>query len=208
MLSARISETHLKLHGQRLGTEQVDHPRHPSLFLRRVLLLHHVRTLSPYFFYVFRSRTTHGVRLILDQHVTQVQDAVHISGRLNHGFVLEHARHDTVRNGAPRGKELLGEERNVARDGKQGKDGLVRVDWGYEQRCKISSGLRGVQIGAITHISDSRDAYMRWYNTPISILFDFAVRESQNLVHVFKPVRVTAEREIGEGDQECRDVLY
>ena len=55
-----------------------------------------------------------------------------------------------MRDGAPCGKELLGEEWNVTGNGKQGKDGLVRVDGGYEQRCKVSSGLGGVQVGTIT----------------------------------------------------------
>jgi hypothetical protein len=148
----------------------MDHPRHPSLFLRRVLLLDHVRTLSPYLFDVFHARTTHGVRLILDQHVTQVQDAVHVSGRLDHGFVLEHARGDAVRNGTPCGKELLGEERNVTGDGEQGKDGLVRVDWGYEERCKIRSGLRGVQVGTRTQSATTRVCNGRTHLSAYSLI--------------------------------------
>jgi len=80
----------------------MNHSCHPSLFFRHVLLLHHIRTLSPYLLHIFRCRTTDGIGLVLDQHVTHVQDAIHISGRLDHGFVLEHARDDAVRNGTPR----------------------------------------------------------------------------------------------------------
>lgn len=96
----------------------MDHPRRPTLLLSHVLFLHHIWTLSPYLFHVFHPRTANGVRLILDQYMTQVQDTIHISRRLDHGFVLEHARDDAVRDGASCGKELLGEKWDVTGNGK------------------------------------------------------------------------------------------
>lgn len=149
-------DTHLKLDAQGLGPEQMDHPRDPPLFLGRVLLFHHIRTLSSYLFHVFHRGPTDGVGLIFDEHVTQVQDAVHVARGLDHGFVLEYARDDAVCNGASGGKELLGEKRYVTRDGEQGQDGLVRVDGGDEQRCQVGSGLRGVELWAIAHSATIR----------------------------------------------------
>ena len=78
--------------------------------------------------------------------MTQVEDTIHVPGRLDHGFILEHARDDAVRDRAPCRKELFGEKWDVAWDSEQGEDGLVRVDGGYEQRCEVSCGLRGVQL--------------------------------------------------------------
>ena len=63
MLTASIRETHLKLHGQRLGTEQMDYPCHPPLSFSTT----YGPTVSPYSFFDVFHPETHGVRLIRDQ---------------------------------------------------------------------------------------------------------------------------------------------
>lgn len=90
--------------------------------------------------------------MILDQDVAEVEDTVHVPGRFDYGFVFENARDDAVRDGAARRKELSREKRDVAGDGEQGKDGLVRIDWGAEQCCEIGGRLRRVQVGTIRRV--------------------------------------------------------
>jgi hypothetical protein len=69
----------------------------------------------------------------------------------------------------------LCKERNIARDSEEGKDRLVRVDWGYEESSEVSGCLWGMEVGAICK------------------LFDLVVGKPQNLIYVFESIRITTQ---------------
>lgn len=83
--------THLELYVQVVRAEQVYHPRHPSLLLRKLFPFVVVRP-SPGVLDVnsraMRSWSGGSICLVADEDMTQLQDAVDVFWGLDNGLVL------------------------------------------------------------------------------------------------------------------------
>ena len=161
----------------------MNHPRNPPLLLRHLLPLQKERTLPPP---GTRSRphlpiNRHiriNVRLVLNQHMAQIQHPIHILRGLHNRLILQHTRHQRMRNRPPRREQLSRKQRAIIGYREEGQHGLVRVDRSYEQSSEIGRGLLSVQIRTLFE------------------LFDLLGCEPEDLVDVFEAVRVAADGEV------------
>jgi hypothetical protein len=81
------SRTYLKLHIKRLSPEQMNHSRHPTLFLCQLIPLQMIWPLSPRILNT-RLMSHTPVRLIFNQDMTQFQDTVDVFWGFDYSFIF------------------------------------------------------------------------------------------------------------------------
>lgn len=146
--------THRKLDAEVFGPEEVHDPRDPPLFFRHLFpIIRHcrVRSIPPHWGRSNCRRTSsragRSVLLIPNEDVTQLEDALDVFGRIDHGLVLEHARDDGVRHTSPRSVRLVVQQLFVTRQGEQGQDVDVVLDRREQEGEQVRRRGRVVDVG-------------------------------------------------------------
>lgn len=129
-------------------------PRDPPLLFRHLLpIIRHrrVRSIPPHLggrnARHPSSRTGRSVLLIPDEDVTQLENALDIFRRIDHGLVLEHTRDDSVRDTSSRSVRLVVQQLFVTRQGEQGQDVDVVLDRREQEGEQVRGGGRVVNVG-------------------------------------------------------------